>query len=333
MQIDRRALLGWSGVAGASLAMPALLSAPALAAGSRSAIERALLGFNKLPGSVAYMIRVGRGGRNGLETSKNATTPMFVGSAIKTFILARFLMDVEDGRLNPTQPLTIDDSVRTLSSPVFLDLAGKTSGSSVLEAMIAHSDNTATDIAMAQVGVKRVRAFIASARLSSVRIPTSTRRLFSYLAGAPYGVDVGWQGVQQILNGKLFGPARSPMNDQETMQATAADMVQYYERILGGEFIRSAEMQTEFRRISSMADGLWRVVPVNTAAYGKGGSIEWNNFNCFCLPGQMLIGATTPATFFFCVNWTGKPATIPAVRDRFAAVIKDVLAETAKAFS
>jgi beta-lactamase class A len=122
------------------------------------------------------------------------------------------------------------------------------------------------------------------------------------------------------------------MNDRETMQATAADFVSYYERILDGDFIRTDAMRTEFRRISSMANALWQVVPRDTPAYGKGGSIEWNDFNCYCLPGQMRLGGVIPVTFSFCVNWPGSPDTIPVVAGKFAATIRDALAETAKAF-
>ena len=53
--------------------------------------------------------------------------------------------------------MAIDNSVRSLSSPVFLKLTGTTPAVIVLEAMIAHSDNTATDVAMAR-GRRRSRA-------------------------------------------------------------------------------------------------------------------------------------------------------------------------------
>ena len=59
--------------------------------------------------------------------------------------------------------------------------------------MIAHSDNTATDIALAKVGPAKVRALIAEAGLTATQIPDSTRRLFSYIAGAPEGRT--WAGT------------------------------------------------------------------------------------------------------------------------------------------
>jgi beta-lactamase class A len=329
MKIDRRGLLGWTGLAGAALAVPALGITPKAPANT-GGIEQALHGFDTLPGDVAYMLRVKMS--TPWETSRNPATPLFVGSAVKTFILAQFLKDVEDGRLDEAVQLPVDDSVRSISSPVFGDLIGKTPAKSVLEAMIAHSDNTATDIALKQVGVDRVRGFIAGAGLTSAKVPTSTRALFAYLAGAAAGADIFWADAQKISDGHYLGPTRTPMNDVETMKCSAADMVGYYERILGGEFIRTSAMRTEFRRISSMADSLWLLVPQDTPAYGKGGSIQWEDFNCFAAAGQMLLDGRLPVTFSFCVNWTGKPETIPGTFNQFAATIKAALAATAKAF-
>jgi beta-lactamase class A len=271
-------------------------------------------------------------GKTAWQAKQRADAALFVGSAVKTFILTRYLKDIEKGRLKASALLTLDDSVRMLSSSVFEHLTGRVPATSVLEAMIAYSDDTATDMAMAEVGVERVRAFIAGAGLESVKVPISTRTLVSYLAGAPYGDDVGWKGVQKIADGKLYGKPRSPMNDRDTMKGSANDFVRYYENILSGSYLQTFEMQREFRRISSQATALWGVVPPNTPAFGKGGSIDWDNFNCYSLPGQMLIGGVVPVTFFFCVNWMGKPSTIPGVFDQFSSAIAATLAATADAF-
>lgn len=328
-EIDRRALFGLT--AGAALAAPAILSTEALAAPDTRDIERALKDFEKLPGDVAYRIHVGRNGRR-FRASQRAGDRLFVGSSVKTFILARYLRDIENGRLEAREQLRVNNAVRSLSSPVFLDLTGTTTVTAILEAMITHSDNTATDIALRQVGAGRVRTFIENAGLRSIRLATSTRLLFSYLAGAPFGVDEGWAGMKRIARGEDFGRIRSPMNNRETMQGSMADYVSYYERILDGDLIRSEAMRREFRRISSMPAIFWSVGPDNTPIFGKGGSIEWDNFNALCLPGQMLIGGTLPVTFSFVVNWKGKPDTVPGVSDQFASAIRQTLAAAAKAY-
>ena len=139
-------------------------------------------------------------------------------------MLGQYLRDVEAGLLSEDEQLTIDDSVRMLGSPVFLDLAGTTAARSVLEAMITHSDNIATDIATGKVGADRVRALIAQAGLRSIRIPDTTRRFLSYIFGAPAGVDLGWPGILQAAT-KPPGSPRSPLNGVITLAGSARDRV------------------------------------------------------------------------------------------------------------
>lgn len=329
--MDRRAFLG--------LAAPATvgaLYAPAAVAANWAGpdvrrVEQALAAFRRLPGRTSYVLQVRPAGRPWRSAHK-PNARLFVGSAIKTFILTKYLQDVEAGRLSEGEQRTIDDAVRSLSSPVFLDLAGTTPARSVLEAMITHSDNTATDMALSQVGADRVRAFLERAGLTTAQIPDSTRTMISYFAGAPYGVDVGWAGMQQIAAGKLFGRSRSPMNDRETMKCSADQFVTYYEHALAGRYLKTDAALTEFKRIQAMADAISRVVPAGIAAYAKGGSVEWGGFNAVCLPGQMVIGTTVPATFCFTYNWNGPESTIPEHMANFGAALADVLQRTAEAF-
>lgn len=257
---------------------------------------------------------------------------LFVGSAVKTFFLAQFLREVEAGRLSEDRQIAINDTVRALSSPVFLNLTGTTQARSVLEAMIAHSDNTATDAVLAAVGPERVRALIHEAGLDATQIPDSTRRLLSYLSGAPPGVDLGWEGMQRMAQSQLDGSARPALNDQQTMAGTAENMVQWYSRALRGDFFKDPATLVEFKRIQAMADAIPQVVPPNTVAYAKGGSIDWEGFHCFCLPGQMAVGSV-PITFCFTVNWTGPNEGVAGVLQFFKAAVADVLKEAAQAVS
>ena len=53
-----------------------------------------------------------------------------------------------------------------------------------------------------------------------------------------------------------------------------------------GAFFEKPATLVEFKRIQAMANALVRVVPPDTIAYGKGGSIDWEGFHCFCLPAR-----------------------------------------------
>ncbi len=320
----RRSLAGIAGYALSAAALSGSSAARAESQGTGADIEAALAQFKALPGTTSYRIDV-MNGRGNRTLSHNTGKRLFVGSAIKTFILARYLQDVETKRLDELEQCAIDDSVRSFDSAVFAHLTGTASARTVLEAMISHSDNTATDVALLRVGPDRVRSFIASAGLTQTQIANSTRRLISYLAGAPLGVDIGWQGLQKVAAGQLPGAPRPALNDVQTMASSADDMVSYYQRALRGAFFQRPETLTEFKRILAMADAIALVVPPDTVAWAKGGSIDWDDFHCICVPGQMLAGDSA-ITFCLIVNWHGPDSSTPAAVGKIKVAVTDVLA-------
>ncbi len=296
---------------------------------SGSALEAALAPFRRLPGRPSYMIRVSAPGRP-WEVSYHPFQTLFAASGVKCFILLKFLQDVEEGRLSEDTQEKVNDGIRALGSPVLGKLTGTVPARSALEAMITHSDNTGTDIALKCVGPDRVRAFLASAGYKTVRIPTSTRMLVSYLNGAPRGVDVGWKGMLEIEKGKLFGPPRSPMNNVETMQCSAAEFITFYERALDGQYFRKPETLTEYKRIMAMATVLPLIVPADTPAYGKGGSLDSNGYNALVAAGQMRVGGgKIPVSFCFMINYTGEPS--PEVMPVLGGAAQGALAAVAEA--
>ena len=175
--------------AASMLVAPRVVRAAADGSGGSQAdgnLDAALQRFAALPGTKSYLLHIGPGGSAG-QISERPDLFLFTASAYKTFVLGQYLRDVEAGRLSADEQVPIDDAVRMVGSPVFLNLAGTTTARSMLEAMITHSDNTATDLATGKVGADRVRALIAQAGLQSIRIPDSTRRFLSYVLGAPAG--------------------------------------------------------------------------------------------------------------------------------------------------
>jgi beta-lactamase class A len=123
--------------------------------------------------------------------------------------------------------------------------------------------------------------------------------------------------------------SRPALNDRQTMASTAEDMVAWYRRALAGAFFQKPGTLVEFKRIQAMADALVHVVPADTMAYGKGGSIDWQDFHCFCLPGQMIVGKV-PVTFCFTINWTGPADGVGAIFQSYKAAITDALQEAAR---
>jgi beta-lactamase class A len=114
-----------------------------------------------------------------LHISSNASSRVFVGSAIKTFMLAQALTQADTLDVVATisgHQLTLDQSVWSADSAMFNppNLTGTVTERTTLEAMIIHSDNTATDTALKSVGPGVVRNFITSIGQRSTAIPDST---------------------------------------------------------------------------------------------------------------------------------------------------------------
>ncbi|MGB3288698.1 MAG: serine hydrolase [Burkholderiaceae bacterium] len=294
----------------------------------KTGVEQGLREFGALSPNAAVSISVqGKDGPLQYYTHK-ADQPLFVGSAVKTFMLGQYLKEVEAGRLAEDTQVEIGPKVWSPGSPVFIRLQGSTSAKSVLEAMIAHSDNTATDVVLNAVGADQVRQLIKSMGLNETRIPDSTRKLFSYLAGAPSGTDLGWQGMLDMQNGKSPGPSRAPINPAQTMLSTASEMTRWYEQVLAGKLFQKPETLAEFKRISAMADAMPMLVPADTMAYGKGGSIDWEDFHCFCAAGQM-VQPNQRSSFCFIVNWKGPGDSVPAMFEAFKEKGRSLLRQVA----
>ena len=125
-----------------------------------------------------------------LHISSNASSRVFVGSAIKTFMLAQALIQADTPDVVATissHQLTLDQSVWSADSAMFNppNLIGTVTERTTLEAMIIRSDNTATDTALKPVGPDAVRNFITSIGQRSTAIPDRIRTFFGYLVGAP----------------------------------------------------------------------------------------------------------------------------------------------------
>jgi beta-lactamase class A len=244
---------------------------------------------------------------------------------LKTFVLARYLQDVERKRLSEDQQLLVDAAVRDVGSPVLLNLAGTTTARAVLEAMITHSDNTATDLAMLMVGAQRVRALIAAAGLQTIRIADSTRILASYLLGAPAGADFGWPGILHAI-AHPPGPLRPPLNNVITLAGTARDFVSWYEQSLRGDFFSRVGTLVEFKRIQAMSEQIVEAIPADTPAYAKGGEVaDFNGLSAKSFAGQMLVAGVKPVSFCFIVNWHGPSSEFPAIQREFFVSIKAIL--------
>jgi beta-lactamase class A len=81
-----------------------------------------------------------------------------------------------------------------------------------------------------------------------------------------------------------------------------------------------------------MADAIALVVPADTPAYMKGGSIDWNGFHCLALAGQM-IAYGTPVNVAFLLNWTDADGDQKTITGGFKDSVADVMSKVHKRLS
>jgi beta-lactamase class A len=300
MTVSRRALLSGAAAGAVPVVLPAVAAAkPSLRP------ERVLKLFSNLPGTVAVKIYAPAvPGKRGVLIESGASQRMFVGSAIKTFALCEALRrdDSPDvvTRITDRQ-LALNESVWNLDSASFNppNLAGKVTERTVMEAMICHSDDTATDMLFKFLGPARIRKFIAQAGLKQTMVPDSTRVFFGYILGAKNYKHFTWQDL--VNSDGVFH--RPPLNDVETLASSADDLVSYYSRALRGKFFKHPQTLSEFREILAMGDAIWLVpVPLGVSAFVKGGSIDTPGFHAVCVPGGMLFNNRW-VFFALTINW------------------------------
>lgn len=327
---SRRSIL--KALAGSAAAAPLTATTWATAQGSVSdpnvLAPKILALFDALPGDKAVSILAPAiNGKPQLTVTMNADKQMFVGSAIKTFVLAEALRQADSPGVVATlkaKQLTLDASVWNLDSATFNppNLIGAVSERTTLEAMIEHSDNTATDMLLKFVGPDNVRSLIATAQLKNTAIPDSLRSFFGYLLNAKNYQTFSWADICAAANSPLVNP---PLNKVLTLASSAADFVSYYSRALQGEFFKNDATLAEYRRILSTGDAIWLVpLPLGASAFCKGGSIDVPGHHAICAPGGMLFGDRW-VYFAFILNWSAAAETDPATVAVFAKAISQAM--------
>jgi beta-lactamase class A len=178
-------------------------------------------------------------------------------------------------------------------------------------------------MSLKQTGPDNVRSFIASAGLRNTAIPDSTRSFFGYLLGAPDYKTFTWAQLQASGSDPFVN---SPLNSVITMASTADDLVSYYSQALQGRFFSDPATLTEFRRILSLGDAIWRLpVPLGARGCLKGGSIDIPGFHCVCVAGGMFFSGRW-VYFSFIINWDATAETDPATVVAFAGASGQALA-------
>lgn len=265
------------------------------------------------------------------RAARRPDAPMFAGGALNGVILAGFLRQVEQGGAALADEAVIDDSVRSLPSPVFGRLTGRAPCFSVLEAMIAHGDNTAADVALAVAGPAAIRKFLQSAGFRQTHVPASTREMLSWMAGGAAGVNPGWEGLQAACAAPV-SPVRSPLGEGPAARSTAAELAEWSRNAFAGRYFGASASLAEFARIMAMGAPARRIAPADVPAWGTGGGFSLGDFHGYAVAGRMLAGGV-PVTFSLLASWRGGPEEGGRVAAACETAARDLLAETRRALA
>lgn len=329
MTVSRRGLvLGGLAAGAAPLLIGSEEAQAAQTAPQGSPGDEILKLFAGLPGTKAIKIDAPATRTSpGLQVSYNTAQQLFVGSAIKTFVLCEAFRRADSPDVLTTittQQLSLDPSVWSLDSATFNppNLIGMVTERTAMEAMIMHSDNTGTDMMLKFTGPGNVRRFISSAGLTKTLIPDSTRAFTCYLLGLPNYLTATYLDLIAASSGPFVHP---PLNPVETLASSADDMVSYYSRALQGEFFQHTETLSQFLEILSIGDAIWLIpVPLGVSAFIKGGSIDVPGFHAVSVPGGLFFNNRW-VFFCFTINWPAPGETDPKTVAAFAAAVHQAL--------
>jgi beta-lactamase class A len=239
---------------------------------------------------------------------------VFVASAFKVYVLAACLKALDAPNivsLLKSNELTLDESVWSLGSDMLNppDLTGLISQRTAAEAMIMHSDNTGTDMIMKATGVDYIRQVIARFGLTHTQIPDSTRSFGAYLFGLPNYKTATYAEV--LAAAQSGAPIANPfLNDVETLASSAYDLVTFYAHTLQGDFFANHETLHEYRRILSLADGVFEAAPFGTRGFAKTGYSDFPGFHARSNAGAVTFGGKW-IYFASIINWDSPEPTDP----------------------
>lgn len=249
---------------------------------------------------------------------------LFAASTNKAIILCERLRQLDSptvGQQITEHELLLDNSIWSPGSPIFNppDLSGLVSESTAMEAMVIHSDNTATDMVLKEAGAQNVRKFIASIGLKNTMIPDSTRSFAAYLMGAPDYKTITWDELISIPPGPLAHPF---LNDVETLASSPSDLVSFFSRALQGKFFRNRETLQQFRRILSLGDITYLVpFPLGMSVFGKAGYADFPGMHARSIAGGVYFPDRW-VYFSMILNWDAEQGDDPDTVNAFFRAVR-----------
>jgi beta-lactamase class A len=220
---------------------------------------------------------------SGREASVNGQERFPMASTVKIAVAAAYLSEVDSGRRSLSRMISLDESLRSGSDGIgrLMPNPGVTlSAANLIELMLTVSDNTATDMLIADLGGTRaVQAWLDSRRVTGIRIDRDIARLVLDNLGLP--ILPGKTAAQTLWASDPLGEAeravavsRFDVDPRDT--ATPLAMAHFLARLDKGEMLSPGSRAFLFEVMSRCHTGADRIpagVPAGTPVAHKTGTL------------------------------------------------------------
>ncbi len=174
------------------------------------------------------------------ELRHRAEEIFFTASTFKVPLLVEVYRQIDQGVLDPTQRLELDDRLRAPGSGVLKELSNglHLTVHDLATLMIIVSDNTATDILYDLVGRDRLAQTLNEFGLTATRIPMSCRELLYSIYGIETD-DIGEANTlvrDRLAMGQVV-EGSDGLSLERSDVSSPADMVRLLDLVYGGEVL------------------------------------------------------------------------------------------------
>ncbi|MEO5578238.1 MAG: class A beta-lactamase [Sphingomicrobium sp.] len=275
---------GWLALAAIAFSWPALAGTQALPAPSAVqpvSLSQKLEAIAALPtgrvGIAAIDLATGR------EVAVRGSEAFPMASVVKIAVAAAYLSEVDAGHRSLAKSITLDESIRSGSDGIgkLMPHPGVTlSAANLIELMLTVSDNTATDMLIADLGGTRVvQGWLDRNRVVGVRIDREIARLVLDNLGLPTlpgktAAQTLWASDPLTIEARAVAVASFDVDPRDTASPLA--IARFLARLDKGEMLKSASRTFLFDVMARCRTGADRIpagVPSGTLVAHKTGTL------------------------------------------------------------
>ena len=293
---------GWLALAAFALCLSAVTAAqalPASAAVEPTSLAQQLEAIAAVPagqvGIAAIDLVTGR------EVAVHGKENFPMASVVKIAVAAAYLSEVDSGRRSLAKAIALDESIRSGSDGIgkLMPHPGVTlSAANLIELMLTVSDNSATDMLMADLGGTRaVQSWIDRNRVAGVRIDREIARLVLDNLGLPMlpgktAAQTLWASDPLTIEARAVAVASFDVDRRDSASPLA--IARFLARLDKGEMLTPASRNFLFdvmARCRTGADRIRAGLPAGTPVAHKTGTLAGisNDVGIVTLPDKRRI--------------------------------------------